>query len=123
MSMKINDYEFIYMEGDLGAYANQNQENSRWGVDGHSFRKLGRRGSRGTVVTRSTFSSIEEARNTITGYEQLQSEFATFIKGNRTIPQIFVHSVTCGDVRGLAVSSDGKSYLVETSWNIQRTLE
>ena len=119
--MKIGDFEFITMTGDVGSYVNKVEDEIRPGLDGHTFRLLGRRGEQFTIQTSQTFNSLLLAKKTMQSYEILTGNFT-----NIELPQelayrkVFVHNIKTKIIELLA-STDKHEFMLKSTWTLQRT--
>lgn len=115
----IDSFTFISMTGQIPSYAQRVIEETRPGVDGHIFRKLGKRGGRFTLTTRSTHVDFETAELAKFDYEQLQSNFVNIEKAGQILSKIMVHSVST-ELQPLLVSTDGNTWMIIAQWELQR---
>lgn len=119
MSMKIKTYEFVSMQGNVPAYGEAVEDLSRPGLDGHTFRLLGKRGQQFQLTTKSTHNTASVAKNAASDYSKLQGSFVTLEKGELSFSQLLVVGVA-SDIKKIGCSSDGREYMVETIWSMIR---
>lgn len=118
--IKIADYVFNTMSGDFGNYGDVVEDETRPGIDGHTFRKLGKRGDRFQIETKSTFRSESLAGRAKTDYQALQGRFVNIIDWSGTAyKMVLVHAVTTSHKQILA-STDNNKYIVICKWTLQR---
>jgi len=118
--IQINDYVFNSMSGDFGNYGDWVEDETRPGIDGHTFRKLGKRGDRFQIETRSTFRTESLAVRAKTDYQALQGRFVNIIDWSGTAYRmVFVHAVTANH-RQILASTDNNEYIVICKWTLQR---
>ncbi|MFA5658663.1 MAG: hypothetical protein WC900_05205 [Oscillospiraceae bacterium] len=122
MSLKISAYEFKSMVGDIGGYADVAEDESRPGVDGHTMRKLGKRGHRFQLNTLSTHKDEETANKASEDYAKLPAEFVSIERNALSIPKVFIVNVM-SSVQQLGVSTDGNTYAVRSVWTLMRAGE
>jgi len=122
MPQKIADYTFISISGQIGYYGYRVNELTRPGISGHTFRRIGKRGEQSQLQTRSTHSDRSTAAEMAKQYERLGGTFVSIQLNGQTYSRVLIHSVT-SRVRELGTSTDGKSFMVESSWQVQRAGE
>ena len=117
---KINDFVFESMSGDFGNYGDVVEDETRPGIDGHTFRKLGKRGDRFTIETKSTFDRESEVARAKTDYQAMQGRFVNITDWTSTVyKMVFVHAVTTNH-KPMLISTDDNSYIVSCKWTLQR---
>jgi hypothetical protein len=119
MKLKIGNYEFVAMDGSIGGYGNLVEEKSRPGIDGHDFRKLGKRGHRFTQNTKSTFNSETEAHSAADDYADMFGEITNIEKNGYSVPKVIVLNVST-DIKKLGMATDGSTHMVFATWELQR---
>ena len=118
--IKINDYIFVSMAGDFGNYGDMIEDETRPGIDGHTFRKLGQRGERFQIESRSTHGTEALAIRAKTDYEALQGQFVNITDALGTAYRmVLVHAVYTRHHPMLA-STDNNEYMVIARWTFQR---
>lgn len=120
MAMRIESYEFSSLQGpDVPAYGEVVEELSRPGIDGHTFRLIGKRGSPFQLQTVATFESEKDAKDAVANFSALQGSFITLERGSQSFANVIVLSVA-NAIFPLGSSTDGASFGVRSSWNLQR---
>jgi hypothetical protein len=118
--MKIQSYEFVSMPDPIGGYGVLIEDESRPGIDGHTFRDLGRRGERFQFRTISTHNTQSLAKSATEYYEKLKGSFVIIqIATGDQYSKILVHNVR-NKIRKIGASTDGSEYIVESTWDLQR---
>jgi len=117
---KISNYEMAAMTGEIPPWRHQMLAKARPGVNGYTFVQLGQRSKPFELRTRKTESTFAWAKRTAEQFEALCSTFVRVREpGGREHMRILVLDVVT-KIRPLAVSTDGKSYVVEATWSMQR---
>ena len=119
--MKIGAYEFLTMTGDVGSFGDLIEDETRPGLDGHTFRKLGKRGSVFQLRTKMTFKNGKKAAKAISDYNALQGTFVVLedASGN-SYKKVLVRNVSARTSR-IAAATNDHEYLVDASWTLQRS--
>jgi hypothetical protein len=118
--MKIGEYTFLHMEGAVGSFGDVMEDETRPGLDGHTFRKLGKRGNHFDLTTKQTFTNINNAKRAVDDYNKLQCTFQVLEDqvGN-AYRKVIVHSVQT-KITPIGAATNGHTYMVEARWNLQR---
>lgn len=118
--LKLGNYSFLSMTGNIGTFSDIVEDETRPGVDGHTFRKLGKRGTRFNISTQKTFSALGDAKQGVLDYNSLCGTFQVLedATGN-SYRKTFVHNVRT-EIKILGASTDGKEYMVIAHWELQR---
>ena len=118
----ISTYELVTLTGEVGGWGPRVEDETRPGIDGHTLRNLGRRGNRFTLQSRSHFQSQEEAKQGVLNFEALQGTFVNIEDlAGQDFSYIFIHQVKSTPPKQMALSSDGNSFFIISTWEMQRT--
>jgi hypothetical protein len=118
--MELGGYTFLAMTGQIGNYGVMVEDESRPGVDGHTFRQLGLRGEPFSIQTVSSFADLESAQQGERDYKILRGNFHVLVdQVGTSYAQVLVLSVTTR-IRPVLSSTDGNTYIIEANWSLQR---
>jgi hypothetical protein len=118
--IKIDSYVFNSMSGDFGNYGDVVEDETRPGIDGHTFRKLGKRGERFQIETRSTFRTASLTTRAKTDYQALQGRFVNITDwSGTTYKMVFIHAVTVNH-KDMLSSTNNDNFIVICKWTLQR---
>jgi hypothetical protein len=111
---------FDGMTGDIPGWRNQVVSLERAGVDGYTYLLQGKRSQPFTLRTIKTSADATSAKTLADRYDTLCGTFVNVTEGNgRVYNKVLVLDVS-HTVTRLALSTDGNTYLVAASWQLQR---
>ena len=122
----IGGFNFIRLRGGIHPVAEVPQEITRPNVDGHAFRRFGKRGmsSLWESVVDLTQANVS---TTIAGYRALQGTLVTLVdEAGDSYTNVMVRSVRIGSVFAVTkavggLASGSNRYMLMATWEIQPT--